>query len=301
MDHSLTTLEEKFKTLPPDVQQAITSVDIAQQLTDIGKAHRLHLDQLDELFDEAGLVMLGLTKPRNFVANLRKRVEISEEDARAIVKTVDAGIFSPIRESLKKIHGVDEATTEEEDLSDEETTLRREDILRDIEDKEEKTENSRQRTGQRTDIGAQKETQEQLPQAPPAANTAPTAPVESRKIPVLPHETTVLTAVTSRLPEINKEDRGAIYYPDIKPEIAAPEQKKESEKATISPAMPATVAVESTGASAGLPPMSAYKEKFGKVIISPKETLAVEAQEPAEGKPASAAPAASDPYREPIA
>jgi len=282
MEHSLTTLEEKFKTLPPDVQQAITSVDIAEQLTDIVKKYRLHVDQLDELFDEAGLVMLGLTKPRNFVANLRKRVEIPEEDARAIVKSVDAGIFSPIRESLKKIHGADEATVDDEELSDEEKALRREDILRDIEDKEEG--------------GGDKRT---LPQTSPTASPAPSIPAEVKKIPVILHEDTTVATVTSKLPEINKEDRGAIYYPEIKPQQTVLEQKDAAQ--ATPPETPAGAQKDSVNKSVGVPLKDAFREKFEKVVMNPKETLVVTKEATTENKPPHAAPTANDPYREPIA
>lgn len=298
MEHSLTTLEEKFKTLPPDVQQAITSIDIAQQLTDIGKAHHLHIDQLDELFDEAGLVMLGLTKPRNFVANLRKRVEISEEDARAIVKSVDAGIFSPIRESLKKIHGADEAATEDEELSDEERALRREDILRDIEDKEEVA-------GYRLPVTDKKEggkeTRESSPQIPPTGHATPAVPLQTKKIPVLLHEDTAVATATSKLPEINKEDRGAIYYPDFKMEGVVSEQNKTAEAAPGGAPAAAQEASAIKIKSAGVPLESAFREKFEKIITNPKETLVIPKEASTGDTAGSAARAGSDPYREPIA
>lgn len=280
MEHSLTSLEEKFKTLPPDVQHAITSVDIARQLTDIGKKHHLHVDQLDELFDEAGLVMLGLTKPRDLIKNLRRRVSISDDESRAVVHEIDVQIFSPIRESLKKIHGVNDASTEDAELSDEERGLSREEILRDIEDKEEEqVADNGARTGEKAEVkeglatmAAHNELQAPAPHDLVALNTAE---------PPLPQKNASgAGSLANRIQGILKGAPGAIHHPDI----ASEEQKAPSQTPAPAPVPPLGTNLE----KAATPP---YREKFEKVVSTPKETVVVEKKAASDGV---------DPYREPL-
>ena len=106
MDYTPEQLEEKFKSLPANVRETLTSVDVEERLRTIGRAHQLHLDILGELADETGLVMLGLTHPRSYVGNLMKRLGISNNEAVSLARDVNEQIFSPIREALKRIHGL---------------------------------------------------------------------------------------------------------------------------------------------------------------------------------------------------
>ena len=115
MDYTPEQLEEKFDMLPENVRKTLNSVDVEKHILSIGRSHKLHVDILDELADETGLVMLGLTHPRNYVEHLRERLGISNDEAVSLARDVNAQIFSPIREALKKVHGLaGDATRERE-------------------------------------------------------------------------------------------------------------------------------------------------------------------------------------------
>jgi hypothetical protein len=107
MEHNYQTIEERLAKVPPDIRAAITSTDVAEKVQNIARSHNLHIDQMDELFDETGLMMLGLTKTSEFVGNIATRLNVPREKAAEIAGNVNEKIFAPIRESLKKIHGVD--------------------------------------------------------------------------------------------------------------------------------------------------------------------------------------------------
>ena len=106
MDYTPEQLEDKFNLLPENVRKTLTSVHVEEHILSIGRSHKLHVDILDELADETGLVMLGLTHPRNYVEHLSERLGISNDEAVSLARDVNAQIFSPIRESLKKVHGL---------------------------------------------------------------------------------------------------------------------------------------------------------------------------------------------------
>lgn len=130
-------LKDQFKKLPKDIQEAILAVDLRSKMQFITKKNNLHIDQAEVLENEAVFVLLGLEHPNNLVANIAKHVEVSEEKAEAIAEDLNREIFLKVRESLKKIF--EERAGEGGSLlleKTEEEALNREDILRDIEDKE---------------------------------------------------------------------------------------------------------------------------------------------------------------------
>ena len=99
-------LKELYKKLPKDLQDAIFSADSGEVLRDIAKRRGLAIDKSGALADETGSVMLGLTAPREFIPNLKRRLGVDEKTAREIAVDVNDKIFAKVRESLKKIHGI---------------------------------------------------------------------------------------------------------------------------------------------------------------------------------------------------
>ncbi len=105
MQYTQEQLEEKFKDLPDDLKDALVSVENADIIQGVGHKYKLHVDQMGELADETGLVMLGLTRPGQFMDNLTKRLHISTELAKNIVREIDDQIFKPVKTSLQKVRG----------------------------------------------------------------------------------------------------------------------------------------------------------------------------------------------------
>lgn len=145
MNYSEQILKERFEQLPEDVKEAILATPWKEKLRQISGKHNLHIDQAGHLGEETVLVMFGVEHADNLVSNIAKHVEVSEDKAEAIAEDLNREIFLKVRESLKKIFeersesgdsflaGSLLGKTEEKA---EEETLNREDILREIEDKE---------------------------------------------------------------------------------------------------------------------------------------------------------------------
>lgn len=103
-------LREKFNALPENIQESIISVDTAKIINDISNKYSLHVDQMGKLAEETGLVMLGATRPEEFLDGVKDGLNIPLETAGEIVKEVNEQIFFPIRESLKNVHHIAPAT-----------------------------------------------------------------------------------------------------------------------------------------------------------------------------------------------
>ena len=99
--------------LPSDVKEAITSVKVLEQLREIGRKHNLHVDATQKLFDETIAVLSGRSRPKDYIRNLMIRLVVPAEKARAIAADVNEQIFKPIRESLKKVYGIERDSPEE--------------------------------------------------------------------------------------------------------------------------------------------------------------------------------------------
>jgi hypothetical protein len=112
-------LKTAIAGLPSDLREAVFSEDIVNKITAIGKKYSLAIDKIGELDDETMNVIAGLTKPGNYTSNLQKRLAVDSETARKIAAEINAQIFAPIKESLKKIH---EIKNEEQLTSDTLTT-----------------------------------------------------------------------------------------------------------------------------------------------------------------------------------
>ncbi len=106
-------IEEKFRSLPETLQNLIVSVRTAEIIREIGQSHKLHIDQIGKLADEIGFVMMGLTRPNDFMYNIGKKLSLSPDLAKEITKEVDEKIFRQIREELQKMRGFDGGVNQE--------------------------------------------------------------------------------------------------------------------------------------------------------------------------------------------
>ncbi|PIS13401.1 MAG: hypothetical protein COT67_01895 [Candidatus Tagabacteria bacterium CG09_land_8_20_14_0_10_41_14] len=105
MDTQQNTIMEKFKKLPADVQEAIFSIETADIIMKTGKENGLNIEQIGILGEETGNLMLGITRPNDFIEKITGQLKIDKIKARKIAETLNKQVFSKIRESLQKIHG----------------------------------------------------------------------------------------------------------------------------------------------------------------------------------------------------
>ncbi len=103
MPYTPEQIKERYDTLPIDIRQAIDSVDTTNAVVDIGQKYDLMYDQISELVDEVGLVMVGLTPSARFVNNLARRMQVDMGEAMLIAQDINKGVFDKLRESLKNI------------------------------------------------------------------------------------------------------------------------------------------------------------------------------------------------------
>lgn len=149
MKYTNEQINTMYRSLPLDIREVIASVEYMDKVQAVGKKYKLMIDKTGALSEETGFVLMGLTPSKDFTKNIRERLEVSEDVALNIVNEINEQIFFAVRESLKKIF--EERDAEGSSLlggslleekgsflgkKEEEEMPSREDILREIEDKE---------------------------------------------------------------------------------------------------------------------------------------------------------------------
>ena len=105
-------IKERYASLSPEMQTAIKSNDLAAKFEAIADRHGLHVDQSGSLQTETLLVMLGIEEGEAYVGNIKKELDISQNEAESIAQDVNEQIFKGIRTSLRTM---EEAIVEEEE------------------------------------------------------------------------------------------------------------------------------------------------------------------------------------------
>lgn len=99
-------LVSRYEKLPQALKDAIFSQVNAEKMYALGKRNGLTIDQMGGVTSETGYVILGITHPRDFVRNLKQKLNIDQEKVRQVAEDVNREIFRPIREHLKDLYKI---------------------------------------------------------------------------------------------------------------------------------------------------------------------------------------------------
>lgn len=112
-------IAQMYDNLPEDLKDAIFGLEMNEIVERIGRENQLNIEQIGDLANETGMVMLGVTHPKEFVGNMAERLEVDKEKARAIAGEINEQIFKKVRVSLRKIHNIrEEGEREQEERAD---------------------------------------------------------------------------------------------------------------------------------------------------------------------------------------
>ena len=93
-----------MRTLPQDLQTAIGSVAVKEELTTIGATLKLHVDDLGAISDLIDMTLAGFISSREFLSTLTEILpDKKREDVLAIAEAVNKQIFTRVHDSLHKI------------------------------------------------------------------------------------------------------------------------------------------------------------------------------------------------------
>lgn len=96
------TIEKKFQGLPAEVQNILTSQEIADSISRIGESFGLHVDQIGILFQETTYFLLGLETEPEYESNVIRSLNIERDEADKIIAELNDKVFLPIRHLMQK-------------------------------------------------------------------------------------------------------------------------------------------------------------------------------------------------------
>jgi restriction endonuclease len=97
-------INEQMQKIPPEVRMVIENSDWERTVFNIGRAHKMHIDDIDALSIETILTMVGLEHPKDFSNNLQKHTGISNDTLAEIVDEINERLFTKIRQALQEYY-----------------------------------------------------------------------------------------------------------------------------------------------------------------------------------------------------
>ncbi len=94
-------IKERFDSLPESIKQAILSSDYENTIIEIGKKYQMTVEQMGILEQETTLVMMGLTKTKEFEGELTAEMHLDKEKISQITKDINDQVFLRVRDLLK--------------------------------------------------------------------------------------------------------------------------------------------------------------------------------------------------------
>ncbi len=100
-------LNERYQKLPQVLKDALYSPETAEKLFAVGRRNGLTIEEIGSAAEEAGYVILGLTRPGFFIDALQKRIDAEEKQIKQLASDINRQVFFPLREALKQAHEFD--------------------------------------------------------------------------------------------------------------------------------------------------------------------------------------------------
>ena len=96
-------IEEQLKTLPSELQKAISSVPWKDLVQEIGKQNNLSVEQIESLERETMFIIYGFENPNDYISNLIREAGVDETTATTIANEVGEKILKAIEEKTGSV------------------------------------------------------------------------------------------------------------------------------------------------------------------------------------------------------
>tara|TARA_B100001765_G_C19499364_1_gene338439 strand:+ start:256 stop:1104 length:849 start_codon:yes stop_codon:yes gene_type:complete len=92
-------IQRKIEELPDNIKSAVKNFPWPKKLTEIARAHKLSIDQEDELYREIMLVIVGMSKPDELSNHIQKHLGVLPEKVKSLVNDINSTVLSPIQKA----------------------------------------------------------------------------------------------------------------------------------------------------------------------------------------------------------
>lgn len=112
--YSTDQLWDLYEELPKPLQQTIFSPEVAEDILAICQKNGIKEDEnISQVAEMVGYVLLGLLNPANLEKELQKTIGIKKTTAKNITQEITESVFSKVKEFLEKIYNTKLSLNEE--------------------------------------------------------------------------------------------------------------------------------------------------------------------------------------------
>ncbi|MEK7608869.1 MAG: hypothetical protein AAB476_00085, partial [Patescibacteria group bacterium] len=112
-----------FYQLPTDLQESMFSEQISSSIWQITKdKYNLPDSNISVVARIIGLIFLGELPIKNFIVEIKNKLNVDVQKAQAIAQDINQAIFQPVRQSLMQVHGLDQYANQRMNTNDTNTT-----------------------------------------------------------------------------------------------------------------------------------------------------------------------------------
>ncbi|MEX2405519.1 MAG: hypothetical protein WD579_02860, partial [Candidatus Paceibacterota bacterium] len=96
------TIAEQIDTMPPQLKRAVDHVDIDAQFRTLTQKFGFHADMMNRLYILVWTILLGMDDTEEFGKRIQEDLNLGNNIARDVAKSVEELIFQPIRDYMKE-------------------------------------------------------------------------------------------------------------------------------------------------------------------------------------------------------
>lgn len=97
-------IEKQLEKVSPLVKRIFFSTEVAEEIGKIGEDNGLLLDQINDLIEETGYMIIGLKSAGNFVDIISKKLKIDSKIARKISIEINDKVLKDVKEEIRKLN-----------------------------------------------------------------------------------------------------------------------------------------------------------------------------------------------------
>jgi len=97
---------ELYKKLPQELKDALSAEETGNNIYEICKRYEIE-ENLDQIVDYIGQVLLGILPPEEFQETLEKELTLEKEVAKKVTREINRFVFYPVKSSLEELYKIE--------------------------------------------------------------------------------------------------------------------------------------------------------------------------------------------------
>lgn len=97
-------LDERFSKLPEEIKKTIIDIGYNFKINSIAQEYKLNVPEMNTLEETTTRVITGAIHPDSFERELRTRLDLGEDTARAMTRAINTEILKPIRDKMEQVY-----------------------------------------------------------------------------------------------------------------------------------------------------------------------------------------------------